>query len=458
MRLIRWLLLFVMALGCTIAGSFPATLLWGTSLQAMPVLQAPSATPAKPLSALKLDLKKLSETLDRNDIAAAVQQVELGWKQQYEDYYQGELTSWLMSAEQIGYSLKRIAQLTGKNTALFYVISTPEHLELMLVPSTGKLRHRRVIAANRKLLTETIKTFRLGIVNANSQPSDYLSAAQQLYQWIIAPLEPELNAQQIDTLIFCLGGGLRSVPIAALHDGHRFLVETYNLAIIPAFNLLDQRPARLAGTRVLAMGASQFQTEPPLPAVPVELATISKLWRGEFWLNQDFTLEKLKARRRSSSFEIVHLATHASLAPGSVDASYIQFWDRQIRLNHLLDLGLSFPVVQLLVLSACQTAMGDPNAELGFAGLAVQSGAKATIASLWSVSDAGTLAFMTNFYQQLKSASIKAEALRRTQVAMLRSQTHLQNNVLAPDRLASTTMNLSHPYYWAAFTVIGNPW
>lgn len=467
MKVVRWLLLFALVLGCTIAGSFPATRFWGTSLQAMPVTQTPTATPAKPLSALKLDLKKLSQTLDRKDIAAAVQQVELSWKQQYEDYYQGTLTSRALSATQMGYGLNRIAGLTGKKTALIYAISTPEHLELMLVPPSGKLGHQRVTAANRKLLTETIRSFRLGIVNASSRPSDYLPAAQQLYQWIIAPLESELKAQQIDTLIFCLGGGLRSVPISALHDGHQFLIERYSLAIIPAFNLLDQHPARLAGTKVLAMGASQFQDASPLPSVPAELATISKLWQGESWLNQDFTLEKLKARRSAAAFGIVHLATHATLAPGSVNTSYIQFWNGQVHLNHLRDLGLRFPVVQLLVLSACRTAMGDANAELGFAGLAVQSGAKATLAGLWSVSDAGTLVLMVNFYQQLRSAPIKAEALRRTQLAMLRGQTRLQrgavkgtfgDRAIASELLAAGSADLSHPYYWAAFTIIGNPW
>ena len=423
----------------------------------MPVAQVSSQTSVKPLSALKLDLKQLSQTLDRNDIAAAVQQVELGWKQQYEAYYQGQLASQLLSVEQIGYSLQRIARLTGKRTALFYVISTPEHLELMLVTPNGKPMHRRIRAASRQRLTETIQNFRLGIVNTSSQPSAYLPAAQQLYQWIIAPLEAELKAQKIDTLIFCLGGGLRSVPMAALHNGQRFLVENYNLAIIPAFSLLDQHPTRLAGVKVLAMGASQFEEQPPLPAVPTELTTVSKLWGGEAWLNQDFTVKKLRARRSVASFGIVHLATHANLAPGSVDASYIQFWDQQVRLDRVRDLGLRFPVVQLLVLSACETAMGDLNAELGFAGLAVQSGAKAAIASLWSVSDAGTLALMTHFYQQLKSAPIKAEALRQAQVAMIRKQP-LRSRGLPPGKAVPMNSNLSHPYYWAAFTVIGNPW
>jgi len=428
---------------------------------------SPNAALIPPISALQLDLPKLQQTLDRGDVATAVQQVEIGWKQQYEAYYQNQLTSQLLSSYQISRRLGRIAELTDSKTALVYVISTPEHLELMLVSPYQRPIHRRVVAANKSSLTQTINTFRLGISNSTSRPSDYLPAAQQLHQWIIAPLESELQTQQIDTLIFCLGGGLRSLPLAALHDGNRFLIENYSLAIIPAFNLLDQRPDSLAGTKVLAMGSSEFQQAAPLPAVPTELIAINHLWEGESWLNQDFTVDNLKARRSQYPFGIVHLATHASFAPGSVDASYIQFWNSQLQLNRLQELDLRRPVVQLLVLSACRTALGDLNAELGFAGLAVQSGAKAALASLWSVSDTGTLLLMINFYQHLKTAPIKVEALQQAQIAMLQGQAYLQSSSVIrtipsaslPSELqASTPVNFSHPYYWAAFTLIGNPW
>lgn len=466
MKLIRWTLLFVLVLSCTIIGWLPTTTLHATPLQAMPDPAIPSTTPTP--SVPQLDVVKLKQTLDRGDVATAVQQVELGWKQQYEDYYQGQLTSRLLTTAQITHRLEKIARLTGKKTSLIYVIPTPEHLELMVLSPYHRPIHRRVTAVNKPALLQTVNTFRLGVVNPDSQPSDYLPAAQQLYQWIISPLESDLQAQHIDTLIFCLGGGLRSVPMAALQDGHRFLIEKYSIAIIPAFNLLDQNPASLSGTKVLAMGSSEFQQEEPLPAVPTELAAIQKLWTGESWLNQDFTLEKLKARRSQYPFGIIHLATHATFAPGSVEESYIQFWDAPLQLNHLRDLDLRFPVVQMLVLSACQTALGDLNAELGFAGLAIQSGAKAALASLWSANDTGTLLLMTNFYQQLKTSPIKAEALQQAQLAMLRGRAYRQSNSVIrtlsraslPPELQDSTDNvdLSHPFYWAAFTLIGNPW
>jgi CHAT domain-containing protein len=133
-----------------------------------------------------------------------------------------------------------------------------------------------------------------------------------------------------------------------------------------------------------------------------------------------------------------------------------------LQLDRVRDLRLDKPAVQLLVLSACRTALGTPNAELGFAGLAVQSGAKSVLASLWSVDDVGTLVLMSDFYQRLKTAPIKSNALRSTQVAMLKGNLTLGNSRVRgslPAELQQLQgLELSHPYYWAAFTTIGNPW
>jgi CHAT domain-containing protein len=123
--------------------------------------------------------------------------------------------------------------------------------------------------------------------------------------------------------------------------------------------------------------------------------------------------------------------------------------------------------VELLVLSACRTAFGDEDAELGFAGLAVLAGVKSALGSLWSVNDEGTLALMTTFYKQLKQFPVKAEALRRAQLAMLKGEVRLQKGQLVTDKgtiplppqLALLgDKNLTHPYYWSAFTLIGKPW
>jgi CHAT domain-containing protein len=395
-----------------------------------------------------LDVPTLQQLLDRQDVTGAIQYVERGWQAQFESYYQGRLSTQLLDAATISRRLADLFGLTGTRSALIYAIPTPNHLELIVVPPGGAPVHHRVTLANRTMLMEAVNAFKREVMSPISSRTRYLPPAQKLYQLMIAPLETTLKRHRIDTLIFCLGNGLRTVPIAALHDGKRFLVEKYNLALIPAFNLLDSRPVSLKDARVLAMGASEFDTQIPLPAVPVELQTIAtQLWPGAVLLNQNFTVDNLKSFREKQLFRIVHLATHADFAPGSVQDSYIQFWDQRVSPNRFQMLQLNFPEVELLVLSACRTAVGDPQAELGFAGLAVMSGSRAAIASLWSVSDAGTLALMTEFYRQLKTVR-KASALRTAQVAMIQ-QTLPRNN---------EPINTAHPYYWAAFTVIGNPW
>jgi len=165
---------------------------------------------------------------------------------------------------------------------------------------------------------------------------------------------------------------------------------------------------------------------------------------------------------------VIHLATHAEFQPGSPENSYIAFRDSRLNLLQLRNLQLYRPDTELLTLSACRTAVGDLGAELGFAGLAAQSGIKSVLASLWYVSDEGTLALMTEFYHQLNTAPIKAEALRQAQLAMLRGDVQVKGNQLQTPRgsiplppdvaRGGGDRRLSHPYYWSAFTMIGSPW
>ncbi len=434
-----------------------------TSLKAV---SPPPSNSKLPVSRLKPEeLKKL---LDNKDINHAIKYIEREWKQQYEEYAQKKLPSnQVFEPKEISQILEKSDQQTGKRTALLYAVPTPEHLELILVTPNKLPIHKRVPAAKKEALINIVSKFRRSIVNPDLPRREYLSSGKQLYELLIAPIFETLEAQEINNLIFCLGGGLRTVPLAAIHDGKNFLIEKYSLGIIPAFNLLDFQRANITQTQVLAMGASQFQSQKPLPAVPLELSSIiSNSWQGKSLLNQEFTIVNLKKQRAIYPFGIVHLATHAEVSSGSVEESYIQFWDKKVRLDELKTLELDQPPVQLLVLSACRTALGNLQAELGFAGLAVQSGAKTAIASLWSINDAGTLAFMIQFYQQLKTTPIKAEALRQTQIAMLKQQVSLKNNPairgsssLPADVVATfDSQELSHPFYWAGFTLIGNPW
>ncbi len=346
-----------------------------------------------------------------------------------------------------------------------------DQLELVVVTADGKPVRRLVPGATRGRVLRSVHQFLNEITDPRkTRTTSYLAPAQQLYQWLVAPIEPELKAKGISNLAYISDTGLRFLPMGALHDGHQFLIEKYSVGLMPSLSLTDTRYVSLKNAKVLAMGASEFRNQPPLPAVPTELSVITKnLWPGTAFLNQAFTLSNLKAERQQEPFQIIHLATHGEFQSGALGNSYIQLWDTKLRLDQLRQLGWNNPPVELLVLSACRTALGNDEAELGFAGFAVQAGVKSALASLWYVNDEGTLGLMTEFYHQLRTAPIKAEALRQAQIALLRGTVLIDNGTLRdaqgdtiplPSPLASDTgtYNLSHPYYWAAFTLIGSPW
>lgn len=391
------------------------------------------------------------------------------------------------SAEQIAQSLCNLAESTGKKTALIYVVSLEDRLDLLtIVPNpkpctttTNKQNNDDTIIfretvpeANRKELQKLVRDFRAGITDRMNGES-YQSAAKQLYKWIITPLESQLSAKKIDSLVFCMDKGLRSLPIAALYDGDRFIIEKYSVGLIPSFSLTDTRYVPVSNSLMLAMGISKStQGQTPLPGVSVEVPTIiNQLWQGRAFMNEESTLDKLKFVASKQRFGIIHIATHAEFKPGNIDQSYIQFWNYKLKIDRLKQLSQTLgwhqnPKVEMLVLSACKTAVGNEQAELGFAGLAVQAGVKTAIGSLWYASDEGSLALMTEFYHQLRTANIKTEAMRAAQLGMLKGQVRVENGqlvlsdnrriALSSELVAGDLKILSHPYYWSGYTTIGN--
>ena len=354
-----------------------------------------------------------------------------------------------------------------KKTGSHWEENLDTQLELLVVTASGTVIRKQVQGATRSQVLSVAREFQKSITNLESA-NVYLPLAQQLYRWLIAPVEQELKAQTINNLAFIMDVGLRSLPMAALHDGTGFLVERYSLGLMPTLSLTNMNYVDIRKFKVLAMGASQFKNRNPLPAVPVELSMVTeKLWSGKALLNEAFTVANLRKARASQPFGIVHLATHSEFLAGKPSNSYIQLWDTKLQLNQLHKLGLNKPKVELLVLSACRTALGDEQAELGFAGLAVLAGVKSALGSLWYVSDEGTLGLMTTFYEKLQQVPVKAEAIRKAQLNLLRGTVRLEGGQLVTDQgsfplppaLAKLPdVQLGHPYYWSAFTLIGNPW
>jgi CHAT domain-containing protein len=366
--------------------------------------------------------------------------------------------------------LQRIYRETGNQSAVIYVMSRTDYLDLVLLTQKGKPQLQRVDVSHTELMAK-VQEFRSAITNGRDRNSErYLDSSQQLYNWLISPIESQLKDQNIETLLLSLDAGLRSLPIAALHDGKQFLIEKYSLSLIPSISLLDTRYQSLKNTQVLAMGASKFVDLQPLPAVETELNLITQtFWSGHAFINQEFTVNNLIRQRRDYPYKIIHLATHSEFKPGLPENSYIQLWQTErLGLNQLRQLGWNKPAVELLVLSSCRTALGDQRAEMGFAGLAVQAGVKSALASLWYVSDEGTLGLMTEFYRQLQESKIKADALRKAQIKLLKGEIKLENGYLQLDDKQAIPLppelqnlpnkTLAHPYYWSGFTLIGSPW
>ena len=319
----------------------------------------------------------------------------------------------------------------------------------------------------------------------------YEEISQKLYNILIEPIAKDLETMNIDTLAFVMDTDLRGLPLASLRDSeNNFVIKKYKISVIPSASLtLSETPEffNLQDTQILAMGGSVFETLPPLPAVPVELEAITHIWNNklsadksgktkQYYLNQDFTTSNLKTARLSNGFRILHLATHGRFDK-VIDNSYIQFGNEQVKLGEIkTKLSLDNPIVDLMVLSACETAIGNNDSEadkkigMGFAGLAVKAKVKSVLASLWSVNDAGTLALMASFYKHLQSQShpVKAEALRLAQIDMIEKKVKFQDGYLVinderiqklPEGLEGLgNTDFSHPYYWSAFTLIGNFW
>jgi CHAT domain-containing protein len=271
-----------------------------------------------------------------------------------------------------------------------------------------------------------------------------LQLSQQLYRWILAPVQADLDRAQIESLVFVLDGELRNIPMAVLHDGQRYLIERYNLALTPGLQLLGPKPLPKGQFKALLAGLTEGrQGFVPLPGVALELQQIAAQVNSEQVLNQNFTSANLRDRISTSSYPVIHLATHGQFS-SNVNETFILTWDQRLRPTELTQLlrgrqENNQNPVELLVFSACQTAEGDRRATLGLAGLAVRSGARSTLATLWAVQDASTAEFMTTFYRALAQPQMgRAAALRQAQLAMLKHPEY------------------RHPYYWAPFVLIGN--
>jgi CHAT domain-containing protein len=273
------------------------------------------------------------------------------------------------------------------------------------------------------------------------QSDQPLQPNQKLYDWLIRPMAKDLEQSQVKTLVFVLDGVLQGVPLAALHDGKQFLIEKYSLALTPGLQLLPVRSLSPERLQTLAGGLSQSrQGFTSLPSVVDEVQQISKQVPTSILLDSAFNRTQLAAKISATDFPIVHLATHGQFS-SQAEETFLLTWDDRIAVKELEQLvqKRDRKPIELLILSACQTAAGDRRAALGLAGVALRSGARSTIATLWSVQDESTALLMSQLYENLRQSGItRAEALRQAQLKLLRSTEY------------------QHPFYWSPFVLIGN--
>ncbi|OUL23838.1 hypothetical protein BV372_29490 [Nostoc sp. T09] len=325
--------------------------------------------------------------------------------------------------------------------AVIYPIILADRLEVILSLPQQPLRHYATVLPENQL-ESLIEKLRKNLVIRSKQ--NFLTLSQQVYDLLIRPVETELATSGIKTLVFIPDGVFRNIPIAALHDGNQYLIEKYSIALTPSLQLLPPKRLQQRNFKVLSAGLTEArQGFSPLDYVEAELKEIKSEVSSTVLLNQEFTSNNLKDYLKSSFFPIVHIATHGKFSSKAME-TFILAWDERIRINELDNL-LQIPeqkkrqTVELLVLSACETATGDKRAALGLAGIAVRAGANSTLATLWSVNDEATANLMRYFYKNLSSTQqTKAEALRRAQIALLKDPQY------------------EHPVYWAPYILVGN--
>ncbi|HZW26700.1 MAG TPA: CHAT domain-containing protein [Gallionella sp.] len=327
----------------------------------------------------------------------------------------------------------------GEHTAIVYPILLQDRMELLVTLPRGIKQFR--VPLSSRVITEEIRVFRTKLEKRTTR--EYIPHAQKLYTWIIKPFEAELAAQQVDTLVFIPDGPLRTIPMSALHDGNKYLIESYSLATTPGLTLTDPHSFQNNNVRVLLNGLTEsVQGFSSLPNVNSELTAIGKMYNGTVLKDGDYVLSKVKEKMGEKPYTVVHIASHGQFQ-GDSSKTFLLTHDEKLTLNQLEKLiapsRYRDQPLELLTLSACQTAAGDDRAALGLAGIAIKAGARSALASLWFINDSSSSVLISKFYEYLKQpGNTKAKALQQAQVDLIKDS------------------RFRHPGYWAPFLLIGN--
>jgi CHAT domain-containing protein len=342
--------------------------------------------------------------------------------------------------------IDKIVDQDNPTAAILYPIILANELQVIVKIPKQPLQHYTTKISQAEVETIVGKLrqnlFQPAAINA------FKTQSQQIYSWLVKPIEPELQKSGVKTLVFVPDGVLRNIPFSSLYDGEKYLVEKYAIALSIGLQLQNPQPLVRRHLNALTAGLTQPPPEysgfPALPAIKTELNLITQAGVSTTsLLDQQFTKQALESKVNAVSFNILHLATHGQFS-SRADQTFILAANGPINVidfdSILRSRDENKPqALQLLVLSACQTAAGDNRAALGLAGAAVKAGARSTVASLWQIDDESTAQFIGSFYKHLKNPNItKAEALRLAQLQLLKHP------------------NYNAPSFWSAYVLIGN--
>lgn len=344
--------------------------------------------------------------------------------------------------------IDKVVDQENPTTAIVYPILLPNELQVIIKIPRQPLRHYAVQKSQPEV-EQILGNLRESLAEPDAT-EEVKALSQEIYNWLIRPIEADLDQKGVKTLVFVPDGALRSIPMSVLYDGKQYLVEKYAVALSLGLQLIQPKPLTQEALKVLAAGLVQpppnFSQFPPLPEIKSEVGFIAEAGIStQQLLDQRFTGPALKTAVQSTPFNVVHLATHGQFS-SQASETFILAADGPINVLQLDALlrdredTRTMDAIELLVLSACQTAAGDNRATLGLAGVAVRAGARSTLASLWQLDDRATAIFVKEFYRALAKEKVtKAEALREAQLTLLRQYP-----------------NYDRPGFWAPYVLVGN--
>jgi CHAT domain-containing protein len=354
------------------------------------------------------------------------------------DFLQDQCLASLVGREK---SIESIAP----GSAILHILVLPNRTELLL--QVQERIFRNVIDVPQKDFYNQVSTFRqdLRIPTATS----YRESGKKLYDWIIRPFERQLTEAAVDTLVVATDGELQLVPFGALYDGNGFLIQRMAVASTPSLHLLDARTTQTRSASILGVGLKTSvrlneKEFPALTGVDRELGSLQSLpVHSTIMVDSEFTPHNFQQALADTPFSIVHVVSHAEV--GSDPEDFFIVTDQGTIDLDGLDQAIRPTLyrqkpLELLVLSACETAVGDDRIALGLAGVALKAGARSTLASLWSANDQSSTAVMMAFYAHWfsKESPSKAQALRQAQLGLLQDPRY------------------RHPRFWAPYILIGN--